>query len=243
MAKQISLELIGHSLCPFTQRVLYVASYKKIQYEFTEIDLCHKPKWFLALFPDAKMPALKVFMDGQQINLYDSEPLGEYFDSFPGSYLYPRNELGLIDPLKKAQIDMIVKSKIDAFYNNVSSFWKGKATEIQVKQAQASLKEFNTMLSDGYLMTHLLKKNQITIADIMLLPFIERVNALRNEYWHDLIRGLDLTHLWRWYEDLIRQEWAVKTLANPKRIRKIQKDIRKGEYKGLKLPLTYYDSN
>ena len=242
MASQVSLEIIGHSLCPYTQRVLYVATHKKVSFEFNELDLSQKPKWFFEISPAGKIPALKVIINGQQVNLYDSFPLCEYIDSLPGPGLYPRDEFGSIDHLKKVQIDMVIRGKIDVFQGHLAHFWKGKVSESQLKQSKDSIKELNEMLRYGYLMTSLLEKNEITMGDVMLFPFIERVNAMRNEYWQDLVRGLDLKHLWRWYEELTKIEWINKHLANPKRLRKIQSDIHKGEYKGLKLPLTYYDT-
>lgn len=242
MASHVSLELLGHPLCPFTQRVLFVAGYKKLKYDLIEIDLSQRPKWLFEITPGGKLPALKVIINGEQTNLYDSVAVSEYFDSFPGPYLYPRNESGIIEPLKKAQLDMIIKCKIDILHARLSSFWKGKATELEIKQGQLCLQEFNDMLSEGYLMTHIIKNNQLTMADVMLFPFIERINALKNDYWKDLVKGLDLKHIWRWYEELTHESWISGSLAGQKRILKLQKDMRKNDYRGFKLPLTYYDS-
>ena len=57
MASQVSLEIIGHSLCAYTQRVFYVATHKKVSFEFDELDLSQKPKWFFEISPAGKIPA------------------------------------------------------------------------------------------------------------------------------------------------------------------------------------------
>ena len=68
---------------------------------------------------------------------------------------------------------MVIKGKIDVFQGHLEHLWKGKVSESQLKQSKDSIKELNDMLRYGYLMTSSLEKNEITMADVMLFPFIE----------------------------------------------------------------------
>ena len=46
-----SLRLISHPLCPYVQRAAIVLAEKGVPFERLDIDLAHKPDWFLRLSP------------------------------------------------------------------------------------------------------------------------------------------------------------------------------------------------
>ena len=54
------LKLISHKLCPYVQRAVIALTEKGIAFERIDIDLVHKPEWFLAISPLGKTPVLKV---------------------------------------------------------------------------------------------------------------------------------------------------------------------------------------
>lgn len=45
---------------PFSQRVLLTLEEKKIQFNTHLIDVSNKPQWFLEVYPDGKVPVLKI---------------------------------------------------------------------------------------------------------------------------------------------------------------------------------------
>ncbi|XP_074281166.1 glutathione S-transferase DHAR2-like [Silene latifolia] len=45
--------------CPFTQRVLLTLEEKKVPYQVHLIDVTNKPKWFLEVNPEGKVPVIK----------------------------------------------------------------------------------------------------------------------------------------------------------------------------------------
>ena len=89
----IRLTLIGHLLCPYVQRAAIVMEEKKIPYERIDIDLAHKPDWFLKVSPLGKTPVLLV--DGQPI--FESAVICEYLEEITPHRMHSQ------DPLARAQ--------------------------------------------------------------------------------------------------------------------------------------------
>lgn len=90
--------LISHKLCPYVQRAVIVATEKKIPFERVDIDLAHKPDWFLAVSPTGKVPVLEVTdEDGHSRILFESAVIAEYLDEISGDRLLPS------DPLDRAR--------------------------------------------------------------------------------------------------------------------------------------------
>ena len=84
-----SLTLVSHKLCPYVQRVAIVLSEKGMAFERVDIDLAHKPDWFLKISPLGKTPVLLV--DGQPI--YESAVICEYLDETASPRLHPQDAL------------------------------------------------------------------------------------------------------------------------------------------------------
>ena len=92
------LRLISHKLCPYVQRAAIVAAEKRIDFERIDIDLAHKPDWFLAISPTGKVPVLEVTHDdGTQDILFESAVIAEYLDEVSEDRLLPS------DPLARAR--------------------------------------------------------------------------------------------------------------------------------------------
>ena len=52
------LVLISHALCPYVQRAAIVLAEKGVAFERRDIDLAHKPDWFLAVSPLGRLSLL-----------------------------------------------------------------------------------------------------------------------------------------------------------------------------------------
>jgi glutathione S-transferase len=87
------LVLVSHPLCPYVQRAAILLMEKGVRFERREIDLSHKPRWFLEVSPLGKTPVLLV--DGAPI--FESAVICEYLEDTTTPRLHP--EL----PLRRAQ--------------------------------------------------------------------------------------------------------------------------------------------
>lgn len=83
------LTLVSHTLCPYVQRAAIVLTEKGIAFERIDIDLAHKPEWFLKISPLGKTPVLLV--DGQPI--FESAVICEYLDETAAPQLHPQDAL------------------------------------------------------------------------------------------------------------------------------------------------------
>jgi glutathione S-transferase len=74
------LTLVSHALCPYVQRAAIVLKEKGVAFERVDVDLAHKPAWFLRLSPLGKTPVLQVGGEA----LFESAVICEYLDeTFP----------------------------------------------------------------------------------------------------------------------------------------------------------------
>lgn len=77
--------LISHKLCPYVQRVAITIMEKMIAFERIDIDLAHKPEWFLKVSPLGKTPVLLV--DGAAI--FESAVICEFLDEITPTRMLP----------------------------------------------------------------------------------------------------------------------------------------------------------
>ena len=235
------VELFVHPLCPFAQRALYTAAYKSVPAEITHVSVANPEDWFLVINPRDEVPAVRVTRNGQIFHLTESLNIAEYFDSFPGPALYPRLENGKVDPVLKGVIDVFIKLKVGRFVSAFYSIPFGSGTEEEIKELNESLREINGFLENGNNVMHkVLGRNDFTLADLMILPYVERFR----EYWEgfdEKYKSEDVTNLWNWYERVSAEPWALEHKVPVHRLRSLSRIVRAGNYKGLDLPLSIYD--
>ncbi|OMJ67810.1 hypothetical protein SteCoe_34932 [Stentor coeruleus] len=234
------LELAVHTLCPYSQRALYVASFKSLKFDLVEVDLSNPSKWFLEINPLCEAPALKVTRNGQIYKLTESLNISEYLNSLPGRSLYPIY-YGKIDSLEKGIIDIFIKNHLNTAGSYLYNFFYNKsATKEQTEEFRNYLNILNIMTENGYYFLHkTLYRNEMTMADVMIYPIIERYFAYKDFY-----QGLfePYTHLLSWYNHMSSESWIQTYKAPINRLQKVYHIRREpGDYKPLVLPSSLYD--
>lgn len=93
------LTLVSHTLCPYVQRAAIALAEKGAAFTRRDIDLAHKPDWFVALSPLGKVPLLQVrHEDGREAVLFESNVICEWIEETQaGPALHPA------DPLDRAR--------------------------------------------------------------------------------------------------------------------------------------------
>ena len=81
--------LVSHALCPYVQRAAIVLTEKGVSFERVDVDLTHKPDWFLRLSPLGKTPVLQVGGEA----LFESAVICEYLDETRPPRLHPEDAL------------------------------------------------------------------------------------------------------------------------------------------------------
>ena len=105
--------LISHALCPYVQRAAIVLAEKGLAFERIDIDLAHKPDWFLQLSPLGKTPVLRV--GGQPI--FESAVICEYLDDTAAPRLHPEPALERAQHRAWMEFGSAMLNTIAGFYN------------------------------------------------------------------------------------------------------------------------------
>jgi glutathione S-transferase len=92
------LKLISHKLCPYVQRAVIALNEKGVAFERIDIDLAHKPDWFLKISPLGKVPVLTVATEAGEVALFESNVICEYIEE-----TQPWPKLHSPDPLTRAR--------------------------------------------------------------------------------------------------------------------------------------------
>ena len=107
------LTLVSHPLCPYVQRAAIVLSEKGMAFERVDIDLAHKPDWFLKVSPLGKTPVLLV--NGQPI--FESAVICEYLDETASPPLHPQDALARARHRGWVEFASGLLNAIGGFYN------------------------------------------------------------------------------------------------------------------------------
>jgi glutathione S-transferase len=87
------LKLVSHKLCPYVQRAVIALTEKGAAFERIDIDLAHKPDWFVKISPLGKTPLLLV----GDTAIFESAVILEYLEETGPRPLHP------VDPLRRAE--------------------------------------------------------------------------------------------------------------------------------------------
>ena len=105
--------LVSHALCPYVQRAAIVLAEKGVAFERRDIDLAHKPAWFLKLSPLGKTPLLLV----ENEVIFESAVICEYLDDTVLPRLHPTNALQRAQHRAWMEFGSALLNQIAAFYN------------------------------------------------------------------------------------------------------------------------------
>lgn len=125
--------LVSHKLCPYVQRVAIVLSEKGIAFERVDIDLAHKPDWFLKVSPMGKTPMLLV----KHQPIFESAVICEYLDETVSPKMHPQNPLERARHRGWMEFGSAVLNAIGGFYNAPDEeTLSAKASDIRAKFEQ-----------------------------------------------------------------------------------------------------------
>ena len=127
------LVLVSHALCPYVQRAAIVLAEKGVAFERRDIDLAHKPDWFLEVSPLGKTPVLLV---GDEA-IFESAVICEYLEDTTLPKLHPANALLRARHRGWMEFGSSVLNMIGAFYRAPDeSALLARAAEIRARLRQ-----------------------------------------------------------------------------------------------------------
>ena len=127
------LKLISHKLCPYVQRAVIALTEKGVAFERIDIDLAHKPDWFLGISPLGKTPVLLV----GDVPIFESAVILEYLEETQPKPLHPADALVRADHRGWIEFGSAVLSDIAGFYAAPDdATFKAKAAQLEGKFAR-----------------------------------------------------------------------------------------------------------
>ena len=239
----ISLELLIHPMCPFAQRALYTMSYKQLSCSIREVDLEVKPPWFLEVNPKGILPALRVKIGSQEYHLHESLVISEYFDSFPGPFLYPRHVNGQTNYIEKALIDLLISSTVEPLRKQIGILYFNRDTNpSDLKMFQDVIHRVDQAVSGGkFFLNGVVNRDDILFADLMALPLIERILAFDDQNL-PIYKNIRMESIRMWHSRIRAMQFVKGYEVAKHRIVNLRKQMQDGKYHGLRLPVEYYDN-
>lgn len=178
--------------CPFSERVVLTLEEKKVPYQIHLIDVSNKPKWFLEVNPEGKVPVIK--LDDKWVA--DSDVIvGLLEEKYPDPSLSPNPEFASVG------------SKIfSAFVNFLTSKDPNDGTE------QALLDELKAL--DDHLKSHgpYVCGEKVTAVDLSLAPKLYHLETALGHFKGWSVPE-NLTHVRNYMKSLFSRESFEKTKA------------------------------
>ncbi|KAK8239938.1 hypothetical protein HDK90DRAFT_410092 [Phyllosticta capitalensis] len=167
------LKLFGSCFCPFVQRVWISLEYKKIPYQYIEVDPYKKPQSLLEVNPRGLVPALRHGDWG----CYESTVLMEYLeDLHVGKALMPP------DPKARAYCrlwsDHVNRHIIPVFYR----FLQEQDTAKQIEHAAELKDQISKLVDAADPVGPFFLGSDISYVDIQFAPWIVRLNRVLKPY-------------------------------------------------------------
>lgn len=135
------LVLVSHTLCPYVQRAAIVLAEKGVPFQRRDIDLAHKPDWFLQVSPLGKTPVLLVH--GQSV--FESAVICEYLDETHAPALHPHDALQRAQHRSWMEFGSAVLNLIGGLYNAPDE----AALQARADELTARFTQLESVLGDG----------------------------------------------------------------------------------------------
>lgn len=194
-----TLELISFPVCPFVLRARLLLALKGVDYTLTQIDIEHKPDWFLEISPLGKVPVLRV---GNEAVLFESQVIAEYLDDITPGSLHPA------DPLARARDRAWIEFATQLI---LTGFGHLTATDAAARDTTRAafdrlLAHLERNLSDG----PFFNGDRFLMIDAAYAPFFVQMATVREAAGADLLAGLP--KIGRWSE-AVRAHETVRSVV------------------------------
>ncbi|MBV9562733.1 MAG: glutathione S-transferase family protein [Bradyrhizobium sp.] len=140
------LKLVSHKLCPYVQRAVIALTEKGASFERIDIDLAHKPDWFVRLSPLGKTPVLLV----GDTAVFESAVILEYLEETRDKPLHPADALRRAEHRAWIEFGSAVLNDIAGLYAAPDeAVFKAKAAQLEARFARLEARSMAAPWFDG----------------------------------------------------------------------------------------------
>lgn len=234
--------LLIHYMCPYAQRALFVCAFGQPRVQTVEVDLANRTQEFKDSNPNGKVPTLIVKVGPRTFHSYESIHVSEYLDSLGSRSLFPDHADQHVKDLYRNLIKVHL-SNIEPFIQSLPIMFFRTPNESLINKSKRTLRLLNNFYLVGgqYFMTPITGHLDITFADVMIYPFIERLIALKHSMSAAVYHGEDFSAIELWFDRMSRLDFIARYAIPPHRLQNLYAHVHSGNYKGLTLPVSTYD--
>lgn len=179
------LTLVSHRLCPYVQRAAIVLLEKGVPFERVDVDLRHKPDWFLRVSPLGKTPVLLA----GDVPLFESAVICEYLDETHGPQLHPDDALQRARHRAWMEFGSAQLNTIAAFYNAADE----AALEARAAELRARFETLDKALGTGPYFAG----DRFSLVDAVFAPVFRYFDAFEAIGDFCFFEGCDKVSAWR----------------------------------------------
>jgi glutathione S-transferase len=169
------IKIFGHPVSTTTRKVLMTAAETDTPYEFVAVEFAkgeHKEQTHLARHPFGQVPAI----DDDGFHLYESRAICRYLDERTGGKLEPKDAKGrgLMEQWISVETSNFTPHAMKFIYHTIF----GRTQEPAVLEAASNgLEKALGIMEQTLAKQPYLVGSQLTIADVVFMPYIEYVMA------------------------------------------------------------------
>ncbi|XP_036366907.1 glutathione S-transferase omega-1 [Octopus sinensis] len=208
-----TLRLYSMRFCPFAERTRLVLQHKRVRlciiprHEIVNINLKHKPDWFLEKTPIGRVPVIE--HDSKII--YESIICNEYLEK-----IFPNPPLTPTDPYSQAKDQMLVSlmDKLLKIFRKVAGRHKGDETDTLINKMVIQLRYFEEELKQRG--GPFFGGKQVSMVDFNLWPWFEKIKAkVVTDQTIDQFITKEYPFLCQWNENMLLLPEVKATRLNP----------------------------
>ncbi|XP_033223904.1 pyrimidodiazepine synthase-like isoform X2 [Belonocnema kinseyi] len=211
--------LFSMKFCPFAHRARLALSYKQIPHEIININLKNKPKWYLDIHPEGKVPAF-IGPDGKVV--VESDVIVNTLDEmYPDPPLY--NE-----ETKSRDLELVKNfGKIINIFSDCIHGRDSRPLDEVVAEISKHLEQFEEELETRG--TDFFGGDTPGIVDIMIWPWVERSKALPLIYKQPLsFEKEKFPLIIKWVMNMKAQDFVIENAGPIEKFAKLILSMKEG---------------
>ncbi|KAF2131682.1 hypothetical protein P153DRAFT_365252 [Dothidotthia symphoricarpi CBS 119687] len=199
-SEENSLKLYGSCFCPFVQRVWISLEYKRIPYQYIEVDPYKKPQSLLDVNPRGLVPGLR---HGPTWSTHESTVIMEYLEDLnTGPGLLPPD--AQTRATSRLWSDHVNRHIIPMFYK----YLQAQDTKDQVSHATELRNQISKLVDAAHADGPFFLGAKMTFVDVQIAPWVLRLRRVLGPYrgWPEPEEG----SRWKKWVEALESEESVK---------------------------------